>query len=342
MRNPFWHRSLLATATAALLVSCVSTKPDAQAPSPAGPVWPPPPAQPRLAYLQSICGPADIGEGPSVWSHVSGWFTGKPGQPNNLVKPFGIALDDQGNLCLTDTGLGAVCYCDFARKKWRRWDVVGKTRFATPVAIARKDGTFYVADSELGKVLAFRDDGQEVFEISSPLERPAALALVGDTLYVADTQTHSVSAFDLRGKLRFKFGERGSAPGEFNFPSHLSCDGGGALYVTDSMNSRVQVFDLQGKFLRQIGSAGDTSGHFGRPKGAARDSAGHVYVVDALFDNVQVFDLEGRLLLDWGTGGSGPGEFWLPNAIAIGNDNRIFVTDSYNHRVQVFKYLGGS
>lgn len=333
-------RQLCTALVAGSLVSCVSSRHGSPNPPPAALVWPPPPAEPRLAYVESIVGPADIGQGPSLWSQVSVWFSGKSAQREHLLKPFGVALDENGNLCLTDTGAGTVCYCDFARKHWRRWDSIGKTRLLSPVAVARQNGIFYVADSELGKVFAFGDDGREVFEISAPLERPAGLAIAPGTLYVADSQTHQVLAFDLHGQLRFQFGHRGSAPGEFNFPSHLSCDATGSLYVTDSMNARIQVFDAQGKFLRVIGSAGDTSGHFGRPKGVATDGAGRLYVVDALYDNLQIFDRDGRLLLNLGQAGSAPGEFWLPNGIAIGATNRIFVTDTFNHRVQVFDYIG--
>jgi DNA-binding beta-propeller fold protein YncE len=335
------HFGVLAMlALAGLAVSCVSEKHKTPAATVPNPVWPPPPDEPRVAFVKTISGPADVGQSLSVLHRLSNWITGETGESQSLQKPFGAALDESGNLCLTDTGNGTVCYCDFARKQWRSWNAAGKIHFQSPVAVARRNGIFYVADSELGEVLAFRDDGKLVFEISKPLQRPVGLAIAGDALVVADSQAHSVFVFDLQGKLRFQFGKRGVAPGEFNFPTHVGADGRGHLFVTDSMNSRVQVFTDDGKFISQIGSSGDTSGHFGRPKGVAVDTFGHVYVADALFDNIQVFDLSGRLLLSLGESGSGPGQFGLPNGIAIGLDNRIFVTDGYNHRVQVLKYVG--
>ena len=268
------------------------------------------------------------------------FITGAPLQRERLIKPFGVALDDSGNLCLTDMGNNTVCYCDLAKKRWVRLAGVRKELFASPVAIVGKNGTLYVADSELGKVIAFWEDGRDVFTISAPLQRPSGLAIIGDSLVVADSQVHSVFVFDLTGKLRFQFGKRGAGPGEFNFPTHVASDNRGHLLVTDSLNSRVEVFDSTGKYLAQIGSSGDTPGHFGRPKGVAADTFGHIYVVDAVFDNVQVFDLSGQLLLTWGKGGTDPGEFGVPAGIAIGPDNLIYVADSYNQRVQVFQYVG--
>jgi len=327
-------------ALALLAVSCVSEKPAAPVALMPHPSWPLPPDDPRVVFVKTITGPADIGHTPGFWHRLGNWITGDTGESENLQKPFGIALDAAGNLCLTDTGAGEVCYCDFARKKWLRWDAAGKIHFRLPVAVAHQNGIFYVADSELGEVLAFHDNGKLAFAVSRPLSRPVGLTIAGDELFVVDSAAHTVFVFDLAGQLRFQFGQRGVGPGEFNFPTHVSTDGHGRLFVTDSMNSRVQVFDLAGKYLSEIGSGGDTSGHFGRPKGVAVDAFGHVYVADALFDNFQIFDLSGRLLLTIGEAGTGIGEFGLPNGIAIGAANQIYVTDCYNHRVQVFKYVG--
>ena len=323
-----------------LLGSCASPKHSAEPPVTSALVWPQPPDEPRVRYVKSISSPPDIGRSPSAWKRALSLITGGSGERQTLMKPFGVALDESGNLCVSDTGNNTVCYCDLARKQWRSWDSVGKTRFASPVAVARKDSLFYIADSELGKVFTFDESGREFLTISTPLQRPAGLALVKDSIFVADSMAHAIFVFDLGGHLRFQFGKRGEGPGEFNCPTHVAADNQGHLLVTDSLNSRVQIFDLSGKFIAQIGSAGDAPGHFGRPKGVAADTFGHIYVVDAVYDNVQVFDSSGQLLLNWGEGGTNPGQFGVPAGIAIGPDNQIYVADSYNRRVQVFKYVG--
>jgi DNA-binding beta-propeller fold protein YncE len=325
---------------AGLFVSCASQQREAASADAPAAVWPPPPSEPRIAFVQYLHGPRDIGSNPSAFRSFANWITGDTGENLNLQKPFAVALDENGNLCLTDTGANLVCYADFIHKKWRRYDGVGKTKFSSPVAVARRNGIFYVADSELAKVFAFRDDGKSVFEIGAPLKRPVGLAIAGDSLFVVDSQAHTVSVFGLDGKFRFQFGKRGTGPGEFNFPTCCAPDNRGHLLVSDTMNCRVQVFDLRGNFISQFGSNGDTSGHFARPKGVAVDAAGHSYVVDAVFDNFQIFSTDGQLLLNVGEGGDGPGGFALPNGIAIGADNRIFVADAFNHRLQIFKYLG--
>jgi len=318
-------------------LSSLAVQPGQTNPAPA---WPPPPAEPRVVYVRDIARPADIGARPSVLSRLANWITGAGQEKGALDKPFGLALDDAGNLVVTDTGANAVCLLDFTQKKWLRWESVGKDRFKSPVAAVRHGQTIFVADSALGKVIAFDEKGRPQFEITQELERPSGLALFADKLFIADSQRHQVVVFDVRGKFISKFGRRGGGPGEFNFPTHVNVDAAGRIYVTDSLNHRIQIFDANGQFLRAFGSAGDGPGHFSRPKGVAADRFGHVYAVDAVFDNVQVFDEQSRLLMNWGEGGQDPGQFWLPNAIVISHAGDIYVADSYNHRIQVFRYLG--
>ena len=323
----------------ALAISCASTKSTPVANN-TNPVWPPAPDEPRVVYVRSIRAPRDIGQSPSMFTRLGHWITGENGESVSLQKPFGLGLDETGNLCITDTGVNRVYYCDFTRRQWRAYDGIGKMRFASPVAVARRKGIFYVADSQLGKVFAFSDDGKLVWEIAAPLVRPVGVTVTDESLAVVDSQAHGVFVFDLQGKLRFQFGHRGVAQAEFNFPTHIATDRQGHFLVTDSMNSRVEVFDLAGKFVTAFGSNGDTSGHFGRPKGVAADTFGHIYVADAMFDNLQVFDLSGQLLLNIGQSGNHAGEFGLPAGVAVSADSQIYVADGYNHRVQVLKYVG--
>lgn len=303
-------------------------------------VWPQPPDQPRLAFVRSISCPADIGAKVSAWSHVAAFLTGVQKNAVRLEKPFGLSVDDNGNLCVTDTGAGSVCYFDFRRKKFHQWKQAGPIAFKSPVAAVKWQDTFYVADSQLGAVLAFRDEGRLLFAISNQLARPAGLTVLAGKLYVVDSRLHQVAVFDRQGRFLFHFGKRGLGPGEFNFPSHIAAGSRGQILITDSMNCRIEIFDSEGHFQGAIGDAGDSSGHFSRPKGVAMDQSGNVYVMDALFDNLQIFSQQGQFLLEVGSTGNGPGQFWLPGGIAIDRDNQIYIADSYNQRVQVFKYIG--
>jgi sugar lactone lactonase YvrE len=333
----------LALLGALLLAGCSGV----DQPSPgAGPrtdlVWPAAPEVARIAYQYSVLRPADLGVKRSRLARFGQWLTGSEKGNERLVKPFGIAVDEADNLLLTDTGANVVCFYDRTARKWNRWDKAGRLQFKSPVAVAKRAGTIFVADSGLASIIAMSDAGKLLFTITNRLQRPTGLTISSNTLYVADSQRHSVLAFNLQGQFLRELGKRGTGPGEFNFPTHLASDSQGRLYVTDSMNGRVQVLDAEGRSVAVVGKPGDSPGHFSRPKGVAADPLGRVYVIDALFDNVQIFDGAGAFLLNLGAAGSQPGEFWLPNGIAIGPGNDIYVADTYNRRVQVFKYIGPS
>ena len=318
-----------------LLAGCRTTVPTVAV----APVWPAPPAAPRVVFCQAAGEPADLGAKTSLLRKIGEVVFGRS-RSRFFVKPAAVCFDAEGNLLMTDAGAGIVGCFEAATRKWYRWDHAGKVRFGMPVAVTRYSNDVFVADSLLGKVIEFDLSGKMVREFTEGIRRPVALACSGDRLYVADTLQHCIHVFSLTGSKMRSIGARGTGNGQFNFPTHLASDARGLLYVTDSMNSRIQVMDGEGRFIRTIGSLGDKSGHFSRPKGVAVDGYGHVYVVDALFDNVQIFDPEGRFLLDFGRSGSGAGEFCLPSGIAIAPDNRVVVADSYNRRLQVFRYVG--
>jgi len=303
------------------------------------PVWPPPPAEPRIVFVREISEPQDIGVRPPALLRFANWITGVSNSRQKMDRPFGLALDDAENLLVTDTAAGTVSCLDLARKKWQSWSTVGDIRLLSPVAAVRCGPTFFVADSALGEIIAFDEKGKLQFAITNELERPSGLALLGDRLLIADSQRHQIVVCDLHGKMIFKFGQRGKGPGEFNFPTHVSVDSQRRIYVTDSLNCRIQIFNAAGNFLRAFGRAGDGLGRFSRPKGVAVDGDGHIYVVDGMFNNVQIFDDQSRLLLDFGEPGAAVGQFCLPNAIVINSKNEIFVADAFNHRLQVFRYL---
>lgn len=303
-------------------------------------VWPPPPAAPRIRYDRTISMPADMDVKVAWWRSVLGFLTGSRTDREEFVRPFGIAMDEDGNLCITDVGSGYVFLFDKKTRRFKKWEKIGKTRFVAPVAIAKSKDLLFVADSVLGRVIVFDENGRLRYEISEKLVRPTGLALHDGKLLVADAKAHMVATFDMEGNFISSFGKRGTDRGDFNYPTHIAVDSNGLIYVTDSLNFRIQVFEPEGSLVRTFGVIGDGSGQFSRPKGVALDSSNHVYVVDALFDNVQVFDESGDFLLYWGATGSGPDGFWLPAGIAIDRDERILVADSFNRRVQVFKYLG--
>ena len=300
-------------------------------------VWPMPPEQARIRYLQDVTGPQDWGIERSWLQRLADVLTGSGA--TRFVRPSAVA-EASGVLYVADRGAQSLWILDRPRNRHVRLTHIGGEALISPVALAlRADGAVFVADTLLKKVFLLDREGALIRTfVTQGLERPAGLAWHEGTrqLYVLDSLRHRIAVFDGNGALLRYIGESGKGDGQFNHPTHLAMDTSGALLVTDAMNFRVQTLGRDGRFIRKFGKPGNGAGDFAAPKGVAVDADGHYYVVDALFDAVQIFDQQGQLLLGFGKHGEQPGQFTLPGGLFISAEDKVYVADAYNRRVQVF------
>ena len=326
----------------AMLAACrsVRTGTSPQAVAPPHLVWPEPPDRARVELVSVFARATDLGIERSLWRRLASLITG--GAEVQLVRPTGVAASG-AQIAVADPGVGLVHVYDLSRRRSLVLQTCGEIALGEPVAVAFLGARLYVSDASAARIHLFNFDGacEGGWELDQG-SRPAGLAADAprSRLYVADAGAHQVLGFDPQGQRVLRFGSRGFAAGEFNYPTWLAADADGNVYVTDALNFRVQIFAPDGQPLGTFGDQGDGSGDLARPKGIGVDRDGHIYLVDALFDAVQLFDREGHYLMVFGSRGLEPGHFWLPSGLAIDGD-RIYVADSYNQRVQVFRYLGG-
>jgi sugar lactone lactonase YvrE len=308
-------------------------------------VWPLPPEQPRIRYVTSYRGERDFEQkkeskfkalllGPEAAKPLTG-----------LVKPYGVAVSNDGVLYVTDTVQRKVFVIDPDARSVRFIGDTGQGRVAKPIGVAvADDGKVFVADASQNRIFGYDVDGNLIIAIGheGELENPSGLAIdqQRQLLYVADSRKHVVLCYSsVDGAFVRQVGAPGKDEGQLSFPTNLSVDGQGRLFVADTMNFRVQVFDTAGRFVKAIGSMGDAVGDFSRPKGVGLDSEGHIYVADANLHRVQILDYDGQPLLVVGLPGTKPGEFLLPAGLFIDRQDRVYVADQGNARVQVFQYL---
>ena len=303
--------------------------------------WPPLPLPSRITWVKEIRDYQDLGITKGMWQRVVDFVAGAGN--TRIGKPYGLFHDGQQRLFIVDVGFALVHVMDLKDKKYT---VIGEGKedvFRTPIAVTEDDReNAYITDAGAGIVYRYSLKEKKLTPFTRfKLGRPTGIAFNSKNrlLYVSDTTSHQVVALDLGGMEVFRIGMRGSAAGQFNYPTDLFVDKHGQLYVTDALNARIQIFTANGGFVSTFGKPGDTSGSFAKPKGVAVDSDGHIYVCDAMFDAVQIFDATGRTLLDFGENGVGAGQFWMPSGLFIDRDDFIYVADSYNRRIQVFKYL---
>ena len=74
--------------------------------------------------------------------------------------------------------------------------------------------------------------------------------LLSPNAWVTDSDHDRIQVFDPTGQFLFRFGERGTGPGQFRDPRCVHVDAATQrVYVTDYENGRVQKFDLTGRFV---------------------------------------------------------------------------------------------
>lgn len=135
------------------------------------------------------------------------------------------------------------------------------------------------------------------------------------------------------------WGEKGSAPGQFNDPTGIAV-AGDEVFIADARNGRIQVFNHDGRFRRQFGAPGKGSGELGRPMNLTIHE-GELYVAEYFNDRIQVFGLDGTSKRTIGKSGNGPGEFNAPGGVAVAANGDLLVADFYNQRIQHLKPNGG-
>jgi DNA-binding beta-propeller fold protein YncE len=262
-------------------------------------------------------------------------------EPDDLVRPIAVYAPDTMRYWILDQELGTMMVFDVEDNAIHQVQGPGNNRFPSLVGLCGGSrDEVYFTDSRLDAVFrcSYPDCAAERINDTLQMKQPTGIAFapLSAQLWIVETAAHRVTVMDRRGRLIRRFGNRGSAPGEFNYPTFIWIDREEQVYIVDAMNHRIQMFSSDGVFISSFGQQGDATGYFASPKGLATDSHGNIYVVDGLFHTVQIFDREGRYLSRFGTQGTKDGQCWLPVGISIDDHDRIYLADSYNARIDVF------
>ena len=262
-----------------------------------------------------------------------------PGDPTpNFHYPFGIALNDSGDVYVADSMNDAILKFANDGTFVDQWGGHGSGdgEFDRPTGIAiGPSGDVFVTDTMNNRVQVFGPGGAYLDQWGTAgrnggeFNHPIGIAISdADKVFVADSFNDRIEKFDLDGTFLTEFGESGNGGGGLNYPVGVATDHD-SVFVTDNGNQLVQKFQKDGTFLDQWGG-------YNAPTGIAVDDFGNVYIVSSYDNYIQVVTAEdGEWVAGWGYGGTELAEFDTPTGIAVDEQANVYISDTNNKRIQV-------
>jgi tripartite motif-containing protein 71 len=142
--------------------------------------------------------------------------------------------------------------------------------------------------------------------------------------------------FAADGTERFRFGSRGSGPGEFDGDARgiaISPDGD-RVFVSDEGNRRIQVFDGDGEYVDEFRAPAGDPAHLVDARGLEVTEDGRLVVSDEWDHAVKEFDAEsGDLLRQMYGDPAVVGGVNTPRGMDVDSQGRVFVSDWWNQRI---------
>jgi trimeric autotransporter adhesin len=265
----------------------------------------------------------------------------KPAAPVRLIYPNGLALDDKGDLYISDIGTHRIL----------KLNRLGRL---TVIAGTGEGG--------------FGGDGGPAIKAS--LNAPHDLAFDAEgNLLIADTFNHRIRRIDRQGVITTVAGS-GNAPytgygapapkDTLNNPQGVAVDGAGNILIADTYNRVVRRLDRGGTLTVIAGSVAGLSGDGGpateaqlnMPMAVTVGSDGGVYVSDAANSRVRRVKADGGIQTLAGFGGGeglggagfvgdgGPAEkakLFTPADVKFDTAGNLYISDSGNNRIRVVR-----
>ena len=199
--------------------------------------------------------------------HIFEWGTFGVIDPGQFNLPQQIAVDDERNIYVADTGNSKI------------------QKFTSDGKFLSSFGAYGIEDGEF--------------------QSPVGIAFYENNVYVVDDKRSNIQKFDNDGNFVLKWGGFGVEDGQFNKPKGITIDSNGTVYVVDSKNYRIQIFTSDGEFLSSFGTYGSSDGHLKIPVDIVVYED-FIYVADAGNYKIEKYALDGTFLIsfDYRFGGS--------------------------------------
>lgn len=253
-----------------------------------------------------------------------------------LCHPMGLAMDQRGELLISDRGRGRR-----GRLVWR----------------VSADGTASVV-AGTGK----RGGASTGSALQSNFERPEGLAVAADgSILLSDGFNHAVYRIRQDGYLEYfagtgmpGFSGDGALATEANLhrPADIRIDSDGNVFVADVRNHRIRKIDTEGRIWTVAGTGEQgfsedgtlaTEARLDTPWGIAIDHLGRLIIADSANHRVRRVEHDGRLTTIAGSGTQGfsgdggaavEASLNYPEGLTFAANGSFYVGDEFNHSVR--------
>jgi uncharacterized protein (TIGR03437 family) len=255
---------------------------------------------------------------------VTGSIIGDGGNPlqASLYDPYGVAIDAQGNLLISDT-------FDFRVRKVSGGVITTIAGNGLP-GTSGDGGQATVATVNSPTSMALDSSGDIYLDAAYEVRK---LAVDGIISQVAGTGAQGYG------------GDNGPAVAAqlFEWQSQIALDKSGNLYIADASNDRIRMVDTRGEIVTIAGTgtpgfSGDggpaTLAELFHPSGVVVDAAGNIYIADTDNDRVRRIGTNGIIATIAGTGVQGAtgdggpatqAELSAPATLALDSSGNLYV-----------------
>ncbi|MHB8127110.1 MAG: cell wall-binding repeat-containing protein [Desulfitobacteriaceae bacterium] len=281
----------------------------------------------------SVITVAGTSNGKDNYGRLIGGFQDGEAMKAMFNQPKGLAVDEEGNIYVADSGNGAIRLID---KSGQVKTLIKGLNYPSDIVLG-KDGEFYVSETLNHRVLRLLKNG-------------TSTVLAGGGYVMKDNW------------LKGGYADGQGIMAQFNEPSGLALGPNGSLYVADSGNQRIRVISMLGEVATLAGSAdplinnadylavgfqdgpGSTA-KFAFPSGLTVAADGTVYVADTYNHRIREITKEGMVKTLAGTGVHGKQngfleltQFDCPYAVKLNKDGNLLIIDQFNNSVSILKW----
>jgi sugar lactone lactonase YvrE len=256
-----------------------------------------------------------------------------------LNNPWGIAVDNKGNLYIADTDNHRV------------------RKVVNPIKADATNGTIVaVAGNGTGG-----NTGDGGVATNAQLNHPTGVAVdSAGNLYIADSDNHVIRKVDITGMITriagtgvagFSGDGSRAIEAQLNYPKRVAVSRTGIIYIVDKGNDRIRRVDTNGIITTVVGNGrgygGDngpaTAALLNSPSDISIDARGNLFIADTLNHRIRKVDAATHSIttiagsLPGYGGDNGPAssaQLNMPDGVTVSSSGSLYIADTDNHRIR--------